>query len=73
VRFPPAAITAPIALDDINLLGRSRRSNEQFYKIDLRAELPLIEQDRFSAIRHAALDLPSMRSHTAYGYVARRG
>jgi hypothetical protein len=41
--------------------------------IDLRAKLPLIEQDRFSAIRHAALDLPSMRSHTAYGYVARRG
>jgi predicted TIM-barrel fold metal-dependent hydrolase len=44
-----------------------------FYKIDLRAELPLIEQDRFSAIRYAQLDRPSTRSNAAYGYIARRG
>jgi uncharacterized protein len=42
------------------------------YKIDLRAELPAIENDKFSAIRYAQLDRPT-RSNAAYGYVARRG
>jgi len=45
----------------------------RFYKLDLRAELPLIEQDRFSQIRHAALDQPSTRSNATYGYIPRRG
>ncbi|HUH83134.1 MAG TPA: amidohydrolase family protein [Stellaceae bacterium] len=45
----------------------------RFYKLDLHAELPLIEQDRFSQIRYAALDQPSTRSNAAYGYIARRG
>ena len=44
----------------------------RLYKIDLRAELPAIENDRFSAIRYAQLDRPT-RSNAAYGYVARRG
>jgi uncharacterized protein len=44
----------------------------RLYKIDLRAELPAIETDRFSAIRYAQLDRPT-RSNAAYGYVARRG
>ena len=42
------------------------------YKIDLRAALPAIEQDRFTAIRYAEFDRPR-RSNAAYGYVARRG
>jgi predicted TIM-barrel fold metal-dependent hydrolase len=42
------------------------------YKIDLRAALPAIEQDKFSAIRYAQLDQPT-RSNAAYGYVAKRG
>jgi len=45
----------------------------RFYKLDLRAELPLIEQDRFSQIRYAALDQPSTRSNATYGYIPRRG
>ncbi|HKW55276.1 MAG TPA: amidohydrolase family protein [Stellaceae bacterium] len=43
----------------------------RLYKIDLRAELPAIENDKFSAIRYAELDQPT-RSNAAYGYVARR-
>jgi predicted TIM-barrel fold metal-dependent hydrolase len=44
----------------------------RLYRIDLRAELPAIENDRFSAIRYAEFDRPR-RSNAAYGYVARRG
>jgi predicted TIM-barrel fold metal-dependent hydrolase len=44
----------------------------RLYKIDMRAELPAIENDKFSAIRYAQLDQPT-RSNAAYGYVARRG
>ncbi|HUJ98801.1 MAG TPA: amidohydrolase family protein [Stellaceae bacterium] len=44
----------------------------QLYKLDLHAELPGIENDRFSAIRYAEFDQPR-RSNAAYGYVARRG
>lgn len=43
----------------------------RLYKIDLRADLPAIENDTFSAIRYAQLDQPT-RSNAAYGYVARR-
>ncbi|HXZ01795.1 MAG TPA: amidohydrolase family protein [Stellaceae bacterium] len=44
----------------------------RLYKIDLRAALPAIEKDKFSAIRYAHFDQPT-RSNAAYGYVARRG
>ena len=44
----------------------------RLYKIDMRAELPAIENDKFSAIRYAELGRPT-RSNAAYGYVARRG
>jgi predicted TIM-barrel fold metal-dependent hydrolase len=46
-------------------------NSARLYKVDLRAELPLIERDKFTAIRHASLTEPS-RSNAAYGYVARR-
>jgi uncharacterized protein len=44
----------------------------RLYKIDMRAELPAIENDKFSTIRYAQLNQPT-RSNAAYGYVARRG
>jgi uncharacterized protein len=43
----------------------------RLYKIDLRAELPAIENDKFAQIRFAKADLPP-RSNATYGYVARR-
>jgi predicted TIM-barrel fold metal-dependent hydrolase len=46
-------------------------NSARLYKLDLRAELPMIERDEFARVRHATLGAP-VRSNTAYGYVARR-
>ena len=42
------------------------------YKLDLRAELPAIEVDKFAGWREASLR-EGTRSNATYGYVARRG
>jgi uncharacterized protein len=47
-------------------------NSARLYKLDLRADLPAVERDKFSAVRHATLNEPS-RSNAAYGYVARQG
>jgi hypothetical protein len=45
-------------------------NSARLYRLDLRAELPEIERDKFAAVRHATIDEP-VRSNAAYGYVAR--
>jgi predicted TIM-barrel fold metal-dependent hydrolase len=46
-------------------------NSARLYKLDLRAELPLIGQDKLAAARTASLHTAN-RSNLAYGYVARR-
>jgi len=46
-------------------------NSARLYKLDLRAELPLIGQDKLAAARSASLHTAN-RSNLAYGYVARR-
>ena len=46
-------------------------NSARLYKLDLRAELPPIDQDKLAAARTASLHTAN-RSNLAYGYVARR-
>jgi hypothetical protein len=46
-------------------------NSARLYKLDLRAELPLVGQDKLAAARAASLHTAN-RSNLAYGYVARR-
>ena len=46
-------------------------NSARLYKLDLRAELPLIGKDKLAAARAASLHAGT-RSNLAYGYVARR-
>jgi hypothetical protein len=44
----------------------------RFYRLDLRAELPLMRDDGISGLKTAYLENGSTPSNTAYGFVARR-
>jgi len=46
-------------------------NSARLYKLDLRAELPLISTDKLTAARVASLH-EATRSNLAYGYIARR-